>query len=108
MIAEAKLAQLLVDDAKVDTVLVGAGGGFATPDCNGKPHNSLTGFWNIAEFIPNKHYDYTTKVTAWRPHLYRRRTIPARSLVHQSAFTRQGDYKSCLPPDAIMVVTPKI
>lgn len=44
MIAEAKLAQLLVDDAKVDTVLGRAGGGFATPDCNGKLHDSLTGF----------------------------------------------------------------
>ena len=107
MIAEAKLAKLFVDDAKVDMVL-GHTGGYAPPDCNGKLHNSLTGFWHIAEFIPKKHYDYATKTTAWRPNLYRRRTIPARSLVHESAFLRKGDYSSCLPPDAIMVVTPKI
>ena len=102
MIVEAKLAKLFVDDAKVDTVLGRTGGGFAPPDCNGKLHNSLTGFWNISEFIPRKHYDYTTKTPALRPNLYRRRTIPARSLVHEWAFLRKDDYKSCLPPDAIM------
>lgn len=105
MIAEAKPAGLLVDDAKVAQVLGRSGGDYVPPDPNGKLHESLTGFWNVAEFIPKKHFDFATGKTSRRANRYRRRTIPPKSLVHESAFLRKDNYKACLPADAVMVTT---
>ncbi len=105
MIAEAKLADLLVDDAKVDIVLGRTSAKFAKPDCDAELHESLKGFWRIAEFIPKKHYDFATKKTSRRANRFRRRTIPPGSLVHESAFLRKDNYRACLPPDAVMVTT---
>jgi len=106
MITEAKLADLQVDNAKVDIVLGRTGSDFAKPDCNAELHESLKGFWKIAEYIPKKHFDYATGKTAWRANRSRRRTIPPESLVHESAFLRKDSYKACLPPDAILAKTP--
>jgi uncharacterized protein (DUF2235 family) len=106
MIAEAKPAGLLVDDAKVDMVLGRTSADFVKPDCNAEIHESLAGFWKVAEFIPKKHFDFATGKTSRRANRSRRRTIPPGSLVHESAFLRKDNYKACLPPDAIMVKTP--
>ncbi len=106
MIAEAKPAGLLVDDAKVDIVLGRTSSDYAKPDYDAELHESLAGFWRVAEFIPKKHYDFATGKTHWRANRFRRRTIPPQSLVHESAFLRKDNYKACLPADAIMVKTP--
>jgi hypothetical protein len=37
--------------------------------------------------------------------LWRRRTIPPKSLIHESAYLRTGGYSSRLPSDAIRVPT---
>ena len=41
--------------------------------------------------------------TARRMNRHRRRTIPAKSLVHFSAFERGAEYQKRLPPDAVRV-----
>lgn len=62
--------------------------GFWTPN-GGMSHESLTGLWNLAEFIPKQHYDWTTEKTAYRMNLYRRRIIPPHWLVHDSVFAKR-------------------
>ena len=106
MIAEAKPAGLLVDDARVDIVLGRTSSDYVKPNCDADIHESLKGFWRIAEFIPKKHYDFATGKTSWRANRFRRRTIPPQSLVHESAFNRKDNYKACLPADAVPVKTP--
>jgi uncharacterized protein (DUF2235 family) len=102
MLLEATAAGLLVNEAKCAEVLgKGPSGRYVLPDPNAMLHESLTGLWNVAEFIPKKHYDWKLKEERRRMNLYRRRTIPPGSLVHDSAFLRTGDYSKRLPSDAV-------
>src|SRR5204862_768482 len=106
MIQEAKASGLRVDVARESQVLGRSKPTqYVEPDPNGKLHESLTGFWHLAEFVPKQHYDWATKKTTYRPNLYRRRTIPPKSLVHRSVFSRLGGYSSRVPADAIPVDT---
>jgi hypothetical protein len=82
MLDEAAAAGLLVDEARRREVLGGSGGPFVKPDPRAPAHESLTGWWNLAEFIPKRHYDHQTKTQGRRMNLHRRRTIPPQSLVH--------------------------
>jgi hypothetical protein len=64
-------------------------------------HESLKGFWwNVAEFVPKRHFDSKTGKERRRMNLYRRRTIPSGSLIHSSAYQRGADYANRLPADA--------
>jgi uncharacterized protein (DUF2235 family) len=103
MLREAIAAGLLVDNARMDLVLGQSGGGYAPLDSKAPMHESLTPKWWVAEFIPKRHYDWTTRRETKRMNLFRRRTIPSKSLVHQSAFERGGGYEQRLPADAIQV-----
>jgi uncharacterized protein (DUF2235 family) len=106
MMQEAKASGLQINALR-EAELLGRGTGmkYAAPDANGVPHESLTGLWNAAEFIPKQHYDYATGKTSYRMNLYRRRTIPPKSLVHVSVFARAGNYAARVPKDAIPVST---
>jgi uncharacterized protein (DUF2235 family) len=103
MVQEAKVNGLRIDAIREAEVLGGSGGKYVAPDPNGIAHESLTGLWNLAEFVPKQHYDWTTGRTGYRMNLYRRRTIPPKSLVHDSVFKRSGNYSARVPPDAIPV-----
>jgi len=103
MLREAQAAGLLVDRVRADEVLGNRGGNYAKPDPAADPHESLEGLWRIAEFIPKRHFDHATNETAWRMNLFRRRTIPPKSLIHRSAYQRGADYAKRLPPDGIPV-----
>jgi hypothetical protein len=103
MVQEAKVNGLRIDAIRETEVLGGSGGKYVAPDPNGIAHESLTGLWNLAEFVPKQHYDWTTGRTGYRMNLYRRRTIPPKSLVHDSVFKRSGNYSARVPPDAIPV-----
>lgn len=100
MLKEAAAAGLLTDPGRVGLVLGGSGGGYAVPNANAKMHESLTWKWYLAEFIPKPHYDWSAGKYTKRMNLFRRRTIPPGSLVHQSVFARDGgNYaKAVLPP----------
>jgi len=70
---------------------------FATPNPLAAMHNSLTGLWRIAEFVPKKHYDAKTQRTGYRMNLFRRRTIPEEALIYEGAFQRGADYPKNRP-----------
>lgn len=106
MLQEAKASGLQVNEMRESEVLGSSGTGkYVAPDPNGPAHESLTGAWNLAEFVPKQRYDYATGKTSYRMNLYRRRTIPPKSLVHDSVFARAGNYAARVPIDAIPVST---
>jgi uncharacterized protein (DUF2235 family) len=106
MLVEATKAELKVDPTKMAAILGKTSNTkCAPPDPNAMVHESLTGLWNFAEFVRKRHYDWKTGDEVRRMNLYQRRTIPPKSLVHESAFLRQGGYKNRLPPDALSVST---
>ena len=58
MLDEAEPAGLLVDQRKRREILGQTGAGrYVRPDPAALAHESLTGGWHLAEFLPKKHYD---------------------------------------------------
>jgi uncharacterized protein (DUF2235 family) len=106
MLVEAKAAGLLVDTDKHNEILGHAPNSqHVPPDPNAMIHESLTGAWNIAEFVLRKRYNWKTGKERRTMNLYRTRFIPSGALVHESAFLRDGNYKDRLPPDAVRTGT---
>jgi uncharacterized protein (DUF2235 family) len=106
MISEALQHGLLCDQNKVDSILGrGPGAKYVKPDPNAQIHNSLTGWWRLAEFVPKPHFDSKTRTTTRRMNLFRSRTIPAGSSIHESAYQRGGAYSQKLPSNAVQVKT---
>ncbi len=106
MLEEAKPAGLLVDAAKEADVL-GANGSrnYIAPNAKAEFHESLKGWWRIAEFVPKKHFDAKTAKSGKRMNLFRRRTMPPKSLVHESVLERGDEYRKRLPADVEFVKT---
>jgi uncharacterized protein (DUF2235 family) len=107
MLEEAKSEGLLVNTEREREVLGGAGGGryVSIPDPNAVAHDSLKGLWHIGELIPKRKYSWANNKWKRGCNLWRRRTIPPSSLVHESAWIRKDNYKSRLPADAVRVAT---
>jgi len=106
MISEARQHGLLCDQNKVDRILGRSSGStYAKPDANAKIHDSLTGWWRLAEFVPKPHFDWKTRKTTRRMNLFRSRTIPPGSSVHESAYQRGSGYSPTLPQDAVQIET---
>jgi uncharacterized protein (DUF2235 family) len=104
MLDEAEQAGLLVDPARRREVLGQAGGNrYVAPNANAPAHESLKGFWHLAEYVPKKHFDWKTQTECRRMNRHRRRTIPPGSLVHASARQRGVEYCKRLPPDVTFV-----
>jgi uncharacterized protein (DUF2235 family) len=106
MLEEAEARELLVDPVRKDELLGKTKDSkYARPDPNGLAHESLKGAWNLAELVFKRHFDLTTEEWGYRMNLWRRRTIPPNSFVHESAYQRSDGYSSRLPTDAIRVAT---
>lgn len=103
MLKEAVAAGLIADAARIDLVLGGSGHGYVPPKADAIMHESLTGFWPLAEFVPKRHYNWAQQREEKRANLFRRRTIPAGSLIHQSAYDRGTEYAMRLPANAVRV-----
>lgn len=103
MLREAQANGLLCGAEKVRLVLGEAGGGYVRPDPDGPMHNELKGLWRLAEYLPKRRYDSATRQWERRCNRGRRRTIPANSRIHVSAYQRGGGYGARLPADAIKV-----
>jgi len=102
MLVEATNHGLLIDQTRAAWMLGGASGSpYAQPDEHQAIHESLVGFWNLAELVAKKHYDRTTGDTSLRMNLGRRRTLPQAARVHESAYLRGIDYAGCIPVDAV-------
>ena len=89
MLRQATDAGLLLTDASI-------GAGTAAPLL----HESLKGWWILAEFVPKRHYDRRTKASSWRINFFRRRSMPEGAPVHESAFNVGKPYVDRLPPGA--------
>jgi hypothetical protein len=102
MLEEAKAAGLIVDPGREKEVLGYSPSSqyVAKPDPNACLHESLTGWWNLAELVLKKHYDWARDKWGRRMNLWRRRIMPPESLVHSSAWLRKGNYANRLPSDA--------
>lgn len=103
MLKEATAGGLLLDSAKVDLVLGRAGNGYVRDDPTGQIHRSLSVCWWPAEFVSKRHYDLSMRQETRRMNLFRRRTLPPKSKIHEAAYLRGDAYKARLPDDAIVV-----
>jgi uncharacterized protein (DUF2235 family) len=104
MLDEAAANGLLVEEGRRELVLGRRGDGrHVAPDPRADAHESLKGFWRLAEFAWKKHYDRASGREGRRMNLYRRRTIPPGALVHASAYERGEPYRGRIPPDAVRV-----
>jgi uncharacterized protein (DUF2235 family) len=106
MIEEAKAAGLLIDrDKQAEVLGLTSDGSYVPAKPDAERHESLKGPWRIAEFIPKRHWNWNTGKWEHRMNLFRRRTIPPRSLVHDAAYLQEADYQKRIPADAIRVST---
>jgi uncharacterized protein (DUF2235 family) len=102
MLDQAKAHGLLVHSEREDLIMGRiAGTSYAAPDVNGPIHESLTGVWNLAEYLPKRQYDWTTGAVHRHANQGRRRYVAPGSFVHSSAFARAGEYARRLPPGVI-------
>ena len=105
MLEEARTAGLHVDQGRQDEIMGRQPGStYAPPDPDACIHESLQGYWKLAEWVRRPHYDWKTGQTTKRRNRGRRRTIPTGALLHQSVFARQsGEYARQLSlPDEIV------
>jgi uncharacterized protein (DUF2235 family) len=106
MLEEAKVAGLIVDPSKEAEVLGLTGSGKYVPAApDAARHESLKGLWHIAEFIPKRHWNWKAGRWEHRMNLYRRRTIPSGSLVHECVFLQGQEYRKRIPADAVHIST---
>ena len=106
MLDEAVDHGLLVDADRRNAML-GGDPRSARPDPRGQMHESLTGPWHVAEYVPKQHFDFSTRQTTWRANRYRRRTVPADALVHWSVYERGPAYVATLNLPGTAVMEPK-
>ncbi len=103
MLREAASAGLLTDPAKVNRVLGRSDGGYVPPDPKAAMHEPLTPAWWGPEFIPKRYYNWDRHREERGMNLFRRRTIPDGSMIHDAAYQRGADYQKLLPAHAIRV-----
>ena len=101
ILREAQVAGLLVDQTKVDDILgLSPGSNFQQASSQFPLHETLTGWWRLAEFLPKPYYDYDSGRESLRANLFRRRPIPPDAYIHESAYLRGPKYIERLPPGA--------
>ena len=97
MLREAEHAGLRIDHAARDKLLAGV------PDPDASRHESLLGWWNLAEFVPKKvrmrQPDGTWK-TGWHVNLFRGRVPRPGDRIHSSLAMRRG--QAGRVPDAVV------
>ena len=109
MLDEAEPHGLLVDRQKKREML-GGRSAFVAPDPNGKMHESLAGWWKLAEYVPKPHFDRETGRQERRANMSRRRTIPKGAVIHWSVFERGSEYVRSLglPADVQRFEKPQV
>jgi len=106
MIEEAKAAGLLVDETAEARVLgKGRSKKYVAASPKACRHESLTGWWNLAEFVPKRVWDKDRGVWERRMNLYRRRTMPDGAFVHDCVRELGEKYCKRLPDKVEWVST---
>jgi uncharacterized protein (DUF2235 family) len=108
MLDEAEAHGLMVDAGK-KTAVLGGRAPYVRPDPDGRLHESLTGVWKIAEYVPKRHYNWQTRTEERRANWSRRRTVPSGSVIHWSVYERGGGYAAQLglPDDVTRLPKPR-
>lgn len=105
MASEAHKAGLLVDRRKFDQVMGRAGGDEAPADPDACLHESLRGWWRLAEIVPKKLADSNAGWFGRRINFFRYSNVLRAPLVHDVAFLRHGYLP---PPEAVRLRTDPI
>ena len=101
ILREAQAAGMLVDQTRADDILgLSPGSSFQSASSQFPLHETLTGWWRLAEFVPKPYYDYDSGRKYWRANLFRRRPMPDNAYVHESAYARGSQYIERLPAGA--------
>jgi uncharacterized protein (DUF2235 family) len=103
LVNEAEAAGLCIDRARRDDILGLTSSSWVKPDPSAPAHEELGFRWAPLEFVPVPQYNWKKGRASYRLPLGRRRVIPPRSLVHESAFARGDGYCSRLPADVVVV-----
>lgn len=104
MIEEASIKGLLVGAKRVATVLGRSEGNYVRAAPNAKLHDSMSGLWPLAEFVPKKHWNAREHRHEIRFNAFRRRDPGPAPIVHDVAWQIPG-YASRLPVGAIRLRT---
>jgi hypothetical protein len=96
MLDEARAFGLRLEPLKV-AELLGSSAKYSKPDPNAMAHESLKGAWNLAEFVPKKHWNWKKERETRRMNLYDRRTVPPSAVIHDAVFSRGNNYADRLP-----------
>lgn len=99
MLAEAKAKGLSVDDERAALVLGERGNGCAPPTPSAPLHDSMSGFWTLAEFAPKRRWSQKTQRHEFGINLFQRRSMGDTPIVHDVAW-EIPDYASRLPAGA--------
>jgi len=75
------------DHPLVDNMVLGKNGKYSAPDPKGKLHDSMSGAWNLVEFLPRRHPADSSRPSfgGWTLPLKDWRVIPDGALIHRSA-----------------------
>jgi len=104
LMVEARDKGLLFDDKRARWVLgVTDGSPYKRASVELPVHESLVGWWKLAEYVPRPHYDWQSGKTAREMHRGRRRRMPDQSLVHESAFLRGPEYMQGIGANPVKV-----
>lgn len=99
MVREAEAAGLLIDPVRRDKLFERS-----PPDPLAPPHESLSGFWKILEYVPKKHWSWAKSAWERRANRGRRRTVPDGSSIHRSVEQRGKDYYESRLPEGYRFV----
>jgi uncharacterized protein (DUF2235 family) len=88
MLDEAEKVGLLVDQSTKAHILGATGGGYVPPSATAPIHESLRGFWWLAEILPRRRYDVVTGRRRWIIPFARSREIPTDALLDVSVAAR--------------------
>ena len=94
MVGRAENAGLFINQQMKATVLPQRdvpGANYVAPSAGGPLHESLTGLWWLAEFIPKRYKDPAANfATRWMIHAGRHRHLNDGAKIHQSVFDRKS------------------
>jgi uncharacterized protein (DUF2235 family) len=101
MVEEAKKCELRFDPSTEATILPALSNQYtAAPDPTAQQHESLSGFWWLAEYLPKRIKDLATGFKSrWIIHLGRHRYVAAGSKVHASLLERRSRLPNYSPPN---------
>lgn len=103
MVGKAETSGLIIDQQMKATVLPQQntpGAAYVAPFAGGPAHESLTGWWWVAEYLPRRYKDPGANfATRWMLHAGRHRHVNNGAKIHESVFERMRLVQGYQPPN---------